>query len=67
MAKSNEYLERRCVITEAVLHDLGNILMAHLPGLTPYLNNLGKDWTAAVDKLDAEMPDGIADQHQGGV
>lgn len=57
MAKTNEYLERRCAINELVLHDLGELIAAHLPALQPQLQKLGAAWNQAIKTLDADMPD----------
>lgn len=57
MAKTNEYLEQRCLITEVVLHELGDLLSAHLPAIRPQLQVIGTAWTHAMEKLDATIPD----------
>ena len=59
MAKTNEYLEQRCLITEAVLHELGDLLSAHLPAIRPQLQVIGTAWTHAIEKLDATIPDAL--------
>ena len=58
MAKTLEYLERRCAINEMVLHDLGVLVAAHLPALQQQLCQMGEAWDAAIDKLDAEPEKG---------
>ena len=58
MTKSNEYLESRCVINERVLHALANLIAAHLPAMQPQLQQIREAWEAAVDKLEADIPDG---------
>ena len=57
MAKTNEYLERRCEINELVLHALGELIAAHLPALRPQLQEIGESWDAEIGKLDEDMPD----------
>ena len=59
MAKTNEYLEQRCVITEIVLHDLGELLGAHLPAIRPQLQEIGAAWIRAIEKLDEAIPDAL--------
>jgi hypothetical protein len=55
MAKTLEYVKRRCAINEEVLHDLGQLVGAHLPAIAPQLGRIGEAWDAAIDKLDADM------------
>jgi len=57
MARTIEYLERRLIITEAVLLDLGDLLAAHLPAMTRELSRLGKGWDDELGKLNKEVPD----------
>lgn len=64
MAKTNEYLERRCAINELVLGDLGELISAHLPGIRPQLERIGLAWREAIDKLDSEIPDVPNDEDQ---
>lgn len=51
-----EYLERRCAINEEVLHDLGMLIAAYVPAITPHLERIGKDWDKAIDKLNEDFP-----------
>lgn len=57
MARTLEYLERRCAINELVLLDLGQLIAAHLPAVQPQLHQMGEAWSEAIDKLDADIPD----------
>lgn len=57
MARTLEYLERRCAINEQVLHDLGLLVAAHLPALQPQLRQMGEAWEAAICKLEADIPE----------
>ena len=65
MAKSNEYLERRCAINEAVLLDLGNLLSTHFPELGRSLAQMGVAWDQAIDTLDREIPDAPPEEPKG--
>lgn len=51
-----EYLWRRCAINEEVLLALGNLVAAHLPAMQPYLEDMGREWDRAIDKIDKEFP-----------
>lgn len=57
MARTNEYLVKRCAINELVLLNLGEILILHFPALVPQLKEIGKAWGVAIEKLDEDMPD----------
>ncbi len=57
MPKTTEYLERRILINEAVLHDLGRLVASHMPALNRQLGVMGEAWNAAIDNLDKNIPE----------
>jgi hypothetical protein len=62
MTVSLEYLERRCAINEEVLHDLGNVVRAHLPASSAQIMAIGRAWSEAIDQLNAAERDKAASE-----
>lgn len=54
MAKTNEYLARRCALTEATLVAVGELLVDHFPMLYSQMKEIGAAWDRAIEKLDAD-------------
>jgi hypothetical protein len=55
--KSNEYLEQRLEVAEAIINSMGEIIIAHLPAIQPHMINLSKQWDAHIRQIESAEAD----------